>query len=58
MKILLKTPLPRFANELCDVLKLFTPVAAFAVEPTAQLSAEDERKAQYTATPATADNPS
>ena len=55
MKILLKTPLPRFANELCDVLKLFTPVTAFAVEATAPLSAEDERKAQYTATPATAD---
>ncbi len=55
MKILLLTPLPRFANELCDVLKLFGPVEAFAVEATAPQTAEDAVKAQYTATPATAD---
>ncbi len=55
MKILLLTPLPRFANELCDVLKLFGPVEAFAVEATAPQTAEDAAKAQYTATPATAD---
>ncbi len=55
MKILLQTPLPRFANELCDVLRLFWPVEAFAVEATAPQSAEDEAKAQYTATAASAD---
>lgn len=55
MKIVLKTPLPRFANELCDVLKLFWPVEAFAVEPTAKLTAEDAAKAQFTASPVTAD---
>ncbi|MCE5342929.1 MAG: coproporphyrinogen dehydrogenase HemZ [Eubacteriales bacterium] len=55
MKILLHSPLPRFANEFCDVLKLFWPVEDFAVEATAPLTAEDAAKAQYTATPATAD---
>ena len=55
MKILLRTPLPRYANELDEVLKLFWPVEAFAVEATAPLTPEDEAKAQFTATPATAD---
>jgi len=55
MKILLKTPLPRYANELLEVLKLFAPVEDFAVEPTAPQTAEDEAKAQFTASPATAD---
>ena len=41
MKVLIKTPLPRFANELWDILKLFWPVDAFAVEATAPQSAED-----------------
>ena len=54
MKILLRTPLPRYANELDEVLKLFWPVEAFAVEATAPLTPEDEAKAQFTATPATA----
>ena len=59
MKILLRTPLPRYANELDEVLKLFWPVEAFAVEATAPLTPEDEAKAQFTATPATAaKNPS
>ena len=55
MKILLKTPLPRFANELYDVLKLFWPVEAFAVEVTAPQSARDLARAQFVASPATAD---
>jgi coproporphyrinogen dehydrogenase HemZ len=55
MKILVKTPLPRYANELLEVLKLFGPVQDFAVEPTAPQSTEDEAKAQFTASPATAD---
>ncbi len=55
MKVALYTPLPRYAGELCDVLRLFWPVEAFAVSPTAPLSAEDARKAQYTATPVTGD---
>lgn len=55
MKIALYTPLPRFAGELCDVLRLFWPVEGFAVSPTAALTAEDMEKAQYTATPVTGD---
>ena len=55
MKILLQTPLPRYANELYDVLKLFTPVDAFAVEATAPQSARDLARAQFAATPATPD---
>jgi len=55
MKIVLKTPLPRLANELCDVLKLFWPVEAFAVESTVKQTAEDAAKAQFTASPVTAD---
>jgi coproporphyrinogen dehydrogenase HemZ len=55
MKILIKTPLPRYANELLEVLKLFEPVEDFAVEPTAPQTAEDKAKAQFTASPATAD---
>ena len=30
MKLVLSTPLPRLANELCDVVKLFWPVEAMA----------------------------
>ncbi|MCL1854974.1 MAG: coproporphyrinogen dehydrogenase HemZ [Clostridia bacterium] len=30
IRVLLNTPLPGFANELCDVLKLFFPVEAFS----------------------------
>lgn len=55
MKICLHTPLPRFANELWDVLKLFFPTEGFAVVSTVPLSAEDEEKAQFTATEPTAD---
>ena len=55
MKILLKTPLPRYANELADVLKLFFPLEAFAVEATAPQTAEDLAKAQFSETPPTAD---
>ena len=55
MKIALVTPLPRLANELCDVLRLFWPVEAFAVEATAPLTAEDLAKAQFTASPRTGD---
>ena len=55
MKAVLRTPLPRLANELCDVLKLFWPVEDFAVESTVRLSAEDEAKAQFTASPVTPD---
>ncbi len=55
MKILLRTPLPRLANEFLEVLKLFGPVTAFAVEATAPLSPADTAKAQFTASPATAD---
>ena len=46
MKVALYTPLPRYAGELCDVLRLFWPVEAFAVSPTAPLTAEDALKAQ------------
>ena len=35
MKIALYTPLPRFAGDLCDVLRLFWPVETFAVQATA-----------------------
>ena len=55
MKIQLYTPLPRLANELCDVLKLFWPVESFAVAVTAPQSARDIRKAQFTASHATED---
>lgn len=53
MKFVLKTPLPRLANEMCDVLRLFYPVTGFAVEATAPQTAQDEAKAQFTATPVT-----
>ena len=33
VRIALYTPLPGFANDLCDVLKLFFEVEAFAVNP-------------------------
>ena len=33
VRIALYTPLPGFANDLCDVLKLFFQVEAFAVNP-------------------------
>ncbi len=36
LRVGLCTPLPRFANELCDVLKLFYAVEAFAVNPEGQ----------------------
>ncbi|MDD3212616.1 MAG: coproporphyrinogen dehydrogenase HemZ [Eubacteriales bacterium] len=55
MKICLRTPLPRLANELYEVLKLFWPGEAFAVEATADVSAEDAAKAQFTASPVTRD---
>jgi len=55
MKILLQTPLPRYANEFWEVLKLFRPVEAFAVEATAPLTPEDAAKAQFTASAPTAD---
>ncbi len=55
MKICLHTPLPRFANELWDVLKLFFVTDGFAVRATAPLSAQDIQKAQFTATVPTAD---
>lgn len=55
MKLCLQTPLPRFANELYDIVKLFWLVENFAVEPTAAQSAEDVEKAQFTACPVTAD---
>ncbi len=55
MKICLHTPLPRFANELWDVLKLFYVTEGFAVVATVPLSAEDEQKAQFTATVPTED---
>ena len=55
MKLVLHTPLPRLANELCDVVKLFWPVEVMAVNPTAPLTATDAAKAQFTATPVTAD---
>ncbi|HNW86716.1 MAG TPA: coproporphyrinogen dehydrogenase HemZ [Candidatus Limiplasma sp.] len=55
MKAVLKTPLPGLANELCDVLKLFWTVEAFAVEPTVKLTPRETAKAQYTASPVTGD---
>ena len=55
MKVCLYTPLPRMANELWDVLKLFFVTEGFAVVATAPLSGEDERKAQFTATMPTDD---
>ena len=55
MKIALYTPLPRFAGDLCDVLRLFWPVETFAVQATAPVAPGDLPKAQYTATPITAD---
>ncbi|MEA4929866.1 MAG: coproporphyrinogen dehydrogenase HemZ [Candidatus Limiplasma sp.] len=55
MKILLCTPLPRLANELCDVLRLFAPLEAFAVQATAPLNARDAAKAQFTAATPTPD---
>jgi coproporphyrinogen dehydrogenase HemZ len=55
MKVALYTPLPRFAGELCDVLRLFWPVESFAVSPMATLTGEDALKAQYTATSVTDD---
>lgn len=33
VRIALYTPLPGFANDLCDVLKLFFQVEAFDVNP-------------------------
>ena len=38
--IALHTPLSGFANEFCDVLKLFFPVAAFCVNPEQDGEAE------------------
>jgi coproporphyrinogen dehydrogenase HemZ len=55
MKIYLYTPLPRLANELWDVLKLFFGTDGFAVAATAAVSEEDARKAQFTATVPTDD---
>ena len=55
MKFCLHTPLPRFANALWDVLKLFYESDGFAVVATAPLSAEDVTKAQFTATVPTDD---
>lgn len=54
MKIALYTPLPRYAGELCDVLRLFAPVTDFAVTATAAQTDGDLAKAQYTATCVTA----
>ncbi len=36
VRVMLYTPLPGFANELCDVLKLFFHAQAFQVEPEAE----------------------
>ncbi len=55
MKVCLYTPLPRLANELWDVLKLFFPAEGFAVAATAAVPAEDKGKAQFTATVPTDD---
>ena len=55
MKICLYTPMPRLANELWEVLKLFFQTEGFAVAATAPLSAEDMQKAQFTATVPTPD---
>ena len=55
MKICLYTPLPRLANELWDVLKLFFATEGFAVVSTAPQTPEDIEKAQFTATAPTDD---
>lgn len=55
MKICLYTPLPRLANELWDVLKLFYETDGFAVVSTVPMMPEDEKKAQFTATVPTGD---
>ena len=55
MRVCLHTPLPRLANELWEVLKLFFPTDGFAVVATAPMSAEDAKKAQFTATEPTDD---
>ncbi len=55
MKICLYSPLPRMANELWDVLKLFYETEGFAVVSTAPQSEEDKQKAQFTATAPTDD---
>jgi coproporphyrinogen dehydrogenase HemZ len=55
MKICLHTPLPRLANELWEVLKLFYRTDGFAVVATAPMTAEDLEKAQFTATAPTGD---
>ena len=55
MKICLYTSLPRLANELWDVLKLFYTTDGFAVVSTAPQTPEDEKKAQFTATVPTDD---